>query len=104
MAWASKEARNEYQRKWRNENRELVRRYWREWYARNPEPIREKNEEWRKANLDKSRGHRRKAMAKIRARQALEALAQWKAERLAQKQAESHRGYSGRLGMERGLA
>ena len=58
MTDAAKEARREYMRKWREENRQSIREYNRNWRRANRDAMNRYAKEWRDANPDKVKGYR----------------------------------------------
>ncbi len=54
----ARELRREYQRQYREENREKVNKAKREWREKNAEKVREKARAWSQANPDKVRKHK----------------------------------------------
>ena len=75
MAW-SKEERAEYMKKWREENKDNVKKYRHQYYIKSvlngkyippsKEYSREYMKKWRKANKEKYLGYQKKYQAKIR--------------------------------------
>lgn len=58
MTDAAKEARREYMRKWREENRQSIREYNRNWRRDNRDAMNQYAKNWRDANPEKMRGYR----------------------------------------------
>ena len=55
---AAKEARREYMRKWREENRQSIREYNRNWRRANRDAMNQYAKNWRDANPEKTKGYR----------------------------------------------